>query len=469
MNTMDCDASVAALPPRLPGGVVPMQLRLIRNCCEVLTFIFTANWAAVAAISVWDMAAMPNLLLRLFAVQLLLYAIAAALSASTTLQGWITFGHPAKRLGAANDAGPFDRGATTVGIRDYTIPAQAGLPHARQVWVPTSDGERLGAWHILPAAQSRRVAMQLAAGMAGDAAFDGALNATAQQQSRDEPWAALYLHGNFESRAKWVSTKHAELLSYHFGLHVLLLDYRGFGDSSGGPPSVDTLPLDAMGAVRWFEARGIPPSRLLIYGHSLGSGVAAQLGLQLGSPAAGSLAAGSPTPPWALVLEGSFYSLRAAALTFPAALPLLALPGVPRLLLRCYLDGLRTADALLQIPHVPVLLLHGAMDSTVPIQHAVALERDVGRSRPAGAAPFRLVPLAGCDHLHAALEPSIIAHLGDFFDAVVAYHDALSTTVFFRPEDPPAEAHAISRDRRRVGRRVGSSPARTLAPRARAD
>ena len=64
-----------------------------------------------------------------------------------------------------------------MGIRDYTIPAQAGLPHARQVWVPTSDGERLGAWHILPAAQSRRVAMQLAAGMAGDAAFDGALNA----------------------------------------------------------------------------------------------------------------------------------------------------------------------------------------------------------------------------------------------------------------------------------------------------
>jgi abhydrolase domain-containing protein 12 len=453
MNTMDRDASVAALPPCLPGGVVPMQLRLIRNGCEVLTFIFTANWAAVAAISVWDMAAMPNLLLCLFAVQLLLYAIAAALSASTTLQGWITFGHPAKRLGAANDAGPFDRGATTVGIRDYSIPAHAGLPHARQVWVPTSDGERLGAWHILPAAQSRRVAMQLAAGMAGDAAFDGALNATAQQQSgdADEPWAALYLHGNFESRAKWVSTKHAELLSYHFGLHVLLLDYRGFGDSSGGPPSVETLPLDAMGAVRWFEARGVPPSRLLIYGHSLGSGVAAQLGLQLGSPAAGSPAAGSSTPPWALVLEGSFYSLRAAALTFPAALPLLALPGVPRLLLRCYLDGLRTADALTQIPHVPVLLLHGATDSTVPIQHAVALERDVGRCRPAGAAPFRLVPLAGCDHLHAALEPSIIAHLGDFFDAVVAHHDALSTTVVLRP-DPPAMALAIPRDRRRLGR-----------------
>jgi pimeloyl-ACP methyl ester carboxylesterase len=291
--------------------------------------------------------------------------------------------------------------------------------------------------------------MQLAAGMAGDAAFDGALNATAQQQRSDEPWAALYLHGNFESRAKWVSTKHAELLSYHFGLHVLLLDYRGFGDSSGGPPSVETLPLDAMGAVRWFEARGVPPSRLLIYGHSLGSGVAAQLGLQLGSPAAGSPAAGSSTPPWALVLEGSFYSLRAAALTFPAALPLLALPGVPRLLLRCYLDGLRTADALTQIPHVPVLLLHGASDSTVPIQHAVALERDVGRCRPAGAAPFRLVPLAGCDHLHAALEPSIIAHLGHFFDAVVAHHDALNTTVVLRP-DPPAPA--IPRDRRRLGR-----------------
>lgn len=199
----------------------------------------------------------------------------------------------------------------------------------------------------------------------------------------------------------------------------------------------------------------------------------------------------------AVILEGAFYSLRAAALTFPAALPLLALPGIQPLMLRCaprspppplslrlwpfgrilsasapsalrpsslrlrralpsrrdhpaghrcYLQGFRTAEALRQMPALPLLLLHGTDDDTVPIQHAAALWEEVGRARrearerleaqggvvpppnsrlatpPAEwPAPCRIVALAGCDHLHATFEPSILAHLGAFLREASAY------------------------------------------------
>lgn len=56
-------------------------------------------------------------------------------------------------------------------------------------------------------------------------------------------------------------------------IHVLTFDYRGFGRSRG-TPSERGLCLDAIAVVDWVtKVAGIPPSRLLIFGQSLGTAV----------------------------------------------------------------------------------------------------------------------------------------------------------------------------------------------------
>ena len=57
--------------------------------------------------------------------------------------------------------------------------------------------------------------------------------------------------------------------------HVIAIDYRGFGTSSG-TPSEDGLVLDASAAVHFaIEKAGVPPHQIVVVGHSLGSAVAA--------------------------------------------------------------------------------------------------------------------------------------------------------------------------------------------------
>jgi alpha/beta superfamily hydrolase len=60
---------------------------------------------------------------------------------------------------------------------------------------------------------------------------------------------------------------------------VLVIDYRGFGDSSG-TPSEDGLVTDAKAAFDWLISNGKKAEDILIMGHSLGTGVSGQLGAQ---------------------------------------------------------------------------------------------------------------------------------------------------------------------------------------------
>lgn len=53
----------------------------------------------------------------------------------------------------------------------------------------------------------------------------------------------------------------------------MAIDYRGFGHSTG-VPSEDGLIQDASAVVEWaLQVAGIPPSRIILLGHSLGTAV----------------------------------------------------------------------------------------------------------------------------------------------------------------------------------------------------
>jgi pimeloyl-ACP methyl ester carboxylesterase len=60
-----------------------------------------------------------------------------------------------------------------------------------------------------------------------------------------------------------------------FNTHILAIDYRGFGSSTGFPTE-EGLTIDGIAAVNWaMEIATVPPNRIVILGHSLGTAVTA--------------------------------------------------------------------------------------------------------------------------------------------------------------------------------------------------
>jgi pimeloyl-ACP methyl ester carboxylesterase len=183
-------------------------------------------------------------------------------------------------------------------------PGDWGLPY-EDVWLRSSDDVRLHGWY-LPGPDSQRV--------------------------------LLFLHGN----AGNISHRRDSLEIFHrLGLSVLIIDYRGYGGSSGSPDEVG-LYQDAQAAWEYLtEQRGFAPSDVLLFGRSLGGAVATRL--------ASRVAAGG------LILESTFSSARDFA---HQAFPLLSRV----LVLRYRFD---TAAMLRQV-HCPVLVLHSPDDEIMP-------------------------------------------------------------------------------------------------------
>jgi fermentation-respiration switch protein FrsA (DUF1100 family) len=125
------------------------------------------------------------------------------------------------------------------------------------------------------------------------------------------------------------------------GLGVLLVEYRGYGVSRGAEPSEEGLYDDAEAALDGLAARGVGPERVVLWGTSLGTGVAAEMARR-GRGAA-------------LVLVTPYTSIPDVV---TAAAPL-----VPTWLLLPYrFDTLRKTAEI----SVPTLVIHGDEDEIVP-------------------------------------------------------------------------------------------------------
>jgi fermentation-respiration switch protein FrsA (DUF1100 family) len=132
------------------------------------------------------------------------------------------------------------------------------------------------------------------------------------------------------------------------GVNLLAFDYRGFGES-GGSPSEQGVYTDAVAAYDYLRTvRGVPAERIIIFGHSLGSGVATELATRV--PAAG------------LVLEGAFTSVVDRGQELYPWLPV-------RLIARNRFESIAKIDRVA----MPKLLLHSPADSVIPIAHGEAL------------------------------------------------------------------------------------------------
>lgn len=155
----------------------------------------------------------------------------------------------------------------------------------------------------------------------------------------------LYLHGTF--RNLYGNQRKIESLR-SAGYSVLAVDYRGWGESSPLTPSEQSILVDAQAA--WEELKAYQPvaNKRVIFGHSMGSGVALDLATRLQSPA----------DYGGLVLESAFTSFTEVANASGWLASLLNLFNPERF------DSISKISQI----HAPLLMLHGSRDDTVPIR-----------------------------------------------------------------------------------------------------
>jgi fermentation-respiration switch protein FrsA (DUF1100 family) len=186
-----------------------------------------------------------------------------------------------------------------------TSPESAGFPEAEEQLLTTADGEKIIIWHV-PAKPGHAV--------------------------------VIYFPGNGDFLAGSVSRFRGMTSD---GTGLVAVSYRGYAGSSGRP-SEQGLLLDAVAAYDFTAAR-YGTDRIVVWGFSLGSGVAVALAAEqrVGK----------------LILEAPYTSIAdAAAARFPI---------VPvRWLLR---DQFRSDQRIARVT-APLLIVHGERDSTISIK-----------------------------------------------------------------------------------------------------
>ena len=184
----------------------------------------------------------------------------------------------------------------------HTSPGQAGLSEAQEVELKAADGEYSLAWHVAP--------------------------------RQDRP-VILYFHGNGGALRYRVERFRTLIRD---GIGLVALEYRGYGGNTGTPTEAGLI-ADAEAAYAFAAAR-YPAKRIVLWGESLGTGVAV------------ALAARKPVA--RLILEAPFTSAAAVAGSRYWYMPV-------RLLMK---DQYRS-DELIGRVTAPVLILHGARDHVV--------------------------------------------------------------------------------------------------------
>lgn len=155
----------------------------------------------------------------------------------------------------------------------------------------------------------------------------------------------LFFHGNAGNMSHRRDTI---LLFNRMGYNVLIIDYRGYGMSSG-IPSETGMALDAMAAWNYLlNERNLVPQQIIIYGRSLGGAVAVGLASRVRSAG--------------LVLESTFNSVRGMAQK--------VLPYVNYLLWSRYtFNSAKTVKGI----SMPLLVLHSPKDEIIPYRLGRAL------------------------------------------------------------------------------------------------
>ncbi|MDD5168888.1 MAG: alpha/beta fold hydrolase [Syntrophales bacterium] len=194
---------------------------------------------------------------------------------------------------------------------------------------------------------------------------DGAVLNAALFKAAHAKGVILYFHGNAGSLQSWGEIA-PDFVSH--GYDLFILDYRGFGKSTGKIQSEAMLLQDGLAAYSYLAGR-YPEKRVIIYGRSIGTGVAVYIAQK--------------TMPKSLILESPFFNMiDLAAYHYPL---------VPGSVIETFLRYPLRSDIWIKDVACPVIIFHGTKDDTIPYNDSERLINLLG-SRG------RLVGIAGGGH-----------------------------------------------------------------------
>ncbi|XP_037394547.1 lysophosphatidylserine lipase ABHD12 isoform X2 [Pygocentrus nattereri] len=260
---------------------------------------------------------------------------------------------------------------------DLSRPADLGLNHTANMYLTPEEGVTLGVWHTVPEKKWKE-----AQGKGLD---------WYEKSLGDGSPVFIYLHGNTNNRATPhriatanVSsstlftlrnlnnvTKNTPVTVFwmlqvisSLGYHAVVMDYRGFGDSTGEPTG-SRLIIDALYLYHWVRERS-KGSPLVIWGHSIGTVVTTNLAVKLqeqGNPADG------------VILEGAFTHTLQKRYAHPFAWYYWKFPYIQYYFLSLPKEKKAPVpnDENLKKMRTPLLMLHAEDDQVAPFKMAQEL------------------------------------------------------------------------------------------------
>ena len=242
--------------------------------------------------------------------------------------------------------------------KDVPKPSQFGIQDFEELKIPTPDGESLSAFLIRPSNKqfARNITM-------------------------------IAFHGNAGNIGHRIPI--AKVLESSLGANVLMLEYRGYGQSTGDP-NEKGLTIDAQTGLDYIRQHPeLRNTKIIIYGQSLGGAVGISLAAR--NQERGDIAA--------LILENTFLSIRKM---IPAALP-------PARYLAPFCHQIWPSEEVLPtITKMPILFLSGLHDEIVPPMHMKQLYEIC-------KAPVKIwKELPNGDHNSTVAEPGYFQHVEQF-------------------------------------------------------
>jgi len=271
--------------------------------------------------------------------------------------------------------------------QDINVPEQWGFlrNQVTPFHLETPDGETLHAWHVLPLetyrqhqTQLREEPVGLCAKVEDRISFRLLKDPTAQ--------VVVYLHGAAGTLGSgWRPQSYRAMSATSTNVHVLAIDYRGFGTSTGWP-SESGLLTDALTLLKFVtDTAGIPPERIVVFAQSMGTAVALSLTHHLASQPTPVVLAG-------VVLVAPFADVESltrtykVARTLPLLSPLAMFPPLMNLLNRFIITKFPSKDKLaaliLRLDSIKVngkqrnydiTLIHAEDDYDIPWSHSDVL------------------------------------------------------------------------------------------------
>ncbi|KAF1838641.1 alpha/beta-hydrolase [Decorospora gaudefroyi] len=241
-------------------------------------------------------------------------------------------------------------------------PSQFGITDYEELFIPTPDGESLSAFFIRANKQHAR-------------------NVT-----------VLMFHGNAGNIGYRLPI--AKILENELRCNVLMLQYRGYGLSSGNP-NEKGLMIDAQTGLDYIRHRHeLRDTKIVVYGQSIGGAVS--IGLAARNQEEGDISA--------IILENTFTSIKKLIPTaFPPARFLAPL---------CH-QVWPTEETLPKITKIPILFLSGLKDEIIPPSHMTRLFQVC-------KAPKVWKELPNGSHNDTVAEPRYFQYIEDFLSECVA-------------------------------------------------